>query len=616
VKLRVLPLTEQNVQRFLLIATFTCVVCGRSSAQQTPFDGSPWNISTGNLSVTYIQHSPIGAYPQADYHEPPPSVESLKKFKDLGLTWDEDYIAWGAVEREPNKWDWSQHDAMEKALHAAGLKYTIYNWAHFPPVWLRERPADRTLMRCLEHGQECHYLSIFDPRTLEWYDHFNKANHDHYGDHVDEIYACILGPYGEGNYPLMVPDWVNMGHCHEGYWCGDEFAIKAFRRAMQTKYRDIGKLNAAWHTALKSFDEVAPPRELSAPNFKPSPDAFPAAGDKRRWLDFITWYHQAIIDFTEKSIRTVLKCYPLEKIRTKPGGNAGSVNPIAWGTYCPGYAKMAAKFSRPDGRGIVLQPADCQGAIFGDKWMATAYHYYGVRYCSEPASGLGEKAFAQRLFSDASCGAAEHFTYEFQQHAAALQKYVHLYTGLPGETEVAVYCPTTLYRLGVNLYPTIVSSIQLRDLADFDVLDELLIADGALTTDRYKSIVIFQSDIIDQPILNKLAAFAAAGGKIYKVGERPIKNVEGEVWTKNSLVLLSGEGLGTGGDVPKTFPKWLTELAPHLASVKGAGNQLDHLWTTRRGNQFIAFNPSDNAVKATVTDQPIEVAPHSLWVAP
>ena len=149
---------------------------------------------------------------------------------------NEDYIAWGAVEREPGKWEWRQHDAMEQALHKAGLKYVVYNWVHFPPVWLREQPAKRTLMKCLEHGEETNYLSIFDPRTIEWYDHFYKNVHEHFGDRVDDIYACILGPYGEGNYPLAVPDWINMGHCHEGYWCGDEYAIEAFQTAMERKY--------------------------------------------------------------------------------------------------------------------------------------------------------------------------------------------------------------------------------------------------------------------------------------------------------------------------------------------------------------------------------------------
>ena len=91
---------------------------------------------------------------------------------------------------------------------------------------------DGTVVLMLEHGEEANYLSIFDPRTIEHYDHFYKALAEHFGDKIDAVYACILGPYGEGNYPLYVPDWVNMGHCHEGYWCGDAHALKAHRSAM------------------------------------------------------------------------------------------------------------------------------------------------------------------------------------------------------------------------------------------------------------------------------------------------------------------------------------------------------------------------------------------------
>ena len=114
-------------------------------------------------------------------------------------------------------------------------------------------------MRCLEHGQETYYLSIFDPRTIEWYDHFYKNLHDHFGRRIDDVYACILGPYGEGNYPLRVPDWVNMGHCHEGYWCGDRFATRAFQAAMKRRYSAVRRLNAAWSSHFRSFDDIRPP---------------------------------------------------------------------------------------------------------------------------------------------------------------------------------------------------------------------------------------------------------------------------------------------------------------------------------------------------------------------
>src|SRR5262245_52613059 len=99
-----------------------------ATARAEDFDGSRWNVSTGNLSTYFIQASPIGAHPRPDVLEPPPSIEHLKSLKAEGLVAYEDYIAWGAVEREPGKFDWRQHDAIEKAVHAAGLKYVAYCW--------------------------------------------------------------------------------------------------------------------------------------------------------------------------------------------------------------------------------------------------------------------------------------------------------------------------------------------------------------------------------------------------------------------------------------------------------------------------------------------------------
>ncbi len=584
---------------FLTLLLFFSASVTSLAETNRPFDGRPWNISSGNFSVSFIQRSPIGAFPETNYLEAPPSVESQVHLKNLGLVANEDYIAWGAIEREPGKWNWQQHDAMEQTLHQAGLKYVVYNWTHFPPVWLREKPEQRTLMRCLEHGHETFYLSIFDPRTIEAYDHFYKNLHHHFGKRIDGVYACVLGPYGEGNYPINVPAYINMGHCHEGYWCGDAYAIKAFQTAMQKKYRKVSKLNEAWAANFKSFEEVRPPQELSDEKFRPSLSAFSTASARRRWLDFITWYHQAIIDFAGQSLKTVLKYFPSDQVRMKPGGNYGSVNPLAWGTYCPGYAKMAKN------SGAVLQPADAQGAIFADKWIGTAYQFYGVKEATEQAGDLIERAFMQRMFSDAACGVSQLFTYDYPRYATNVQKYIHLYTGKPGETQIAVYCPTTLYRLGVNLHPTIVASYPLRDLCDYDVLDELLIADGALTPKRYKALVLFQSEIIDQPILDKINAFRRAGGKVITTGNAVIKNVEGEPWANaTKLIRIS----------PLTKPEaWPKEMAALLAGYQGFEGQLDGLWTSRRGKEIFIFNSTDKSVKTQINHQSVSVSPYSIW---
>ena len=586
----------------VLILSLGTVNFHATAQTNTTFDGRPWHISTGNLSVMYIQASPIGAYPRTNFIEAPPPADALKRWHDLGLVADEDYVAWGAVERAPGVWDWQQHDAMEKALHAAGLRYVVYDWVHFPPVWLRDQEKDkRTLMKCLEHGEEANYLSIFDPRTIQWYDHFYKNLHDHFGDRIDDVYACILGPYGEGNYPLREDSWVKMGHCHEGYWCGDEYGIKAFQTAMRKEYGSVRKFNRAWGSDYKSFDDVRPPKELNDEKFVPAPAAFPTPQDKRRWLDFITWYHQAIIDFAGESLKAVLKYFPANKVRTKPGGSAGGVNPLFFGTYCPGYAKMAAPYK------VVLQPADCQGAVFADKWMGTAYQFYGVKECTEPAGGLDAKTFVRRMFSDASCGAAQHFTYEFETHAPDIQKYVNLYTGKSGDTEIALYCPTTLYRLGENLKPTLGAAALLRDICEFDVLDELLITDGALTPKRYKTLIIFQGDMIDEPILKKMDAFLHRGGRIIKTGDTPITNVEGKVWSGNPRLTH----IAALGEKDRS---WRKELTPLIAGGKGVDGVVDGIWTCRRGAQVFLFNFNPKEAETMVDGQSVKLAPYTIWV--
>lgn len=588
----------QIARALLTLLIFFSATAFTVAQTNQPFDGRPWNISSGNFSVSFIQRSPIGAFPETNFLEAPPSVESQVRLKNLGLVAQEDYVAWGAVERKPGEWNWQQHDAMEKTLHQAGLKYVVYNWTHFPPVWLREQPAQRTLMRCLEHDEETYYLSIFDPRTIQAFDHFYKNLHKQFGERIDGVYACILGPYGEGNYPIKVPDYINMGHCHEGYWCGDNFAIKAFQTAMQQKYRKVKKLNEAWDADFKSFTEVRPPKELSDEKFKPSLTAFPTPQAKRRWLDFITWYHQAIIDFAGQSLKTVLKYFPAEKVRMKPGGNYGSVNPLPWGTYCPGYAKMAK------GSGVVLQPADAQGAIFADKWVGTAYQFYGVKESTEQAGDLIERAFMQRMFSDAACGVSQLFTYDYARYASNVQKYIHLYTGKPSETEIALYCPTTLYRLGVNLHPTIVASYPLRDICDYDVLDELLITDGALTRKRCKVLVLFQAEIIDQPILEKIEKFRRHGGKVIVAGKTVIQNVEGKTWADASKIIRVA---------PLKKEDWPKEMALHLAGYKGFEGQLDGLWTSRRGQEIFVFNSNDKPMETQINRQPVNLPPYSIW---
>lgn len=491
--------------------------------------GNPPIIS-GNFSTFHIQHSPIGAWPDPNWNgEPVPPPDNWAAHKQAGLTAYEDYVAWGAVEIEPGKWDWSRQLEVADNQRAGGLQYDAYLWLMNPPAWMREgklptddpdAPDHYTLMKCLEHGEETYTLSIWDPATAKWFGRYYKHMAQALGDRLGRTYVALPGPYGEGNYPLPIPDWVNIGHSHEGYWCGDPYARKAFIVSFRKQYETLPALNDAWGTGFAEWDDVDFPPEIRAGKLlKAQERTDPKA--RRRWIDFAKWYHQSIIDFSVEVTNEARKYISIEKLKMKPGGSAGGVNPIAWGTYCPGYAKAVAKWK------MRLQPADCHGRPFGDRWYGTAYRFYGIPFTTEPAGGLDQRTFLRRVFMDASNGTSEMFSYEWDKHKADGLKWIHLYRGVPSITDVAVYCPTTWYRMNGDVWPVIRTADGLRDITDFEVADELLIEDDYLTRSQTRVLIWLGCPVTERVVLDKILKWVEKGGiLVWGSGERPT-DVEG-----------------------------------------------------------------------------------------
>ena len=398
----------------------------------------------------------------------------------------------------------------------------------------------------------------------------------------------------------MVPDWVKMGHCHEGYWCGDAFALKAFQAAMKHRYAKVARLNRAWGSDYRSFDEIRPPKEIADEKFKPSPAAFPTPQDKRRWLDFITWYHQAIIDFAEQSIRTVLKYFPAEKVRLKPGGNATGVNPIAWGTYCPGLCEDGAALPhraparRLPGRRFRRQVGGHRLPVLWRQRM----HRTGRRSgCAKPLpAGCSRMLRAARPSS-------------LRMSSRATRRISRsMSTSSPGSRarrKSPSIAPPPSIGSAETCKPPSTPAIRSRDLCEFDVLDEMLIADGALTTKRYRAFILFQAGIVEQPILDKIDAFRRAGGKVIAVGNAPIKNVDGQSWAGASrLARVAPVG---------NEREWLKELAIQLAGYRGVDGQLDGIWTCRRHDQVFVFNSTAKPAETRIDGQVVKLAPYAIW---
>ncbi len=582
----------------------------------------PLPIITGNQSVFYIQHSPIGAYP-SDAGEPIPPESSFHGEHLQGIKADEDYQAWGAIEKEPGKWDWHHYDLMAHTQRAAGLEYDTYLWLQCPPVWLREgkfnisgAPNRCTLFRCVEHNLPTNTLSIFDPATVQWFERYYRHQAAHFGERLGRTYIALVGPYGEGNYPLpFAEDWLNEGHCHQGWWCNDRYARQQFQSVMQQKYASLSALNRTWNTRFSSWEDIAYPDELKLgpADMKPA-ESRTDIPKRRHWLDFMAWYLQAIPHFSEKVYLAARKYWPADQLKMKPGGSAGGVNPLYFGTYCPAYAKVAGKYR------LRLQPADLAGHIFGDNWISSAYRFYGVPLSSEPPGALSRADFLRRMFSDGCSGASELFTYEWEQHARDARRWIHLYRGVPSRKDAAVFAPTTWYMMNGSLQPSIDATTALRDLVDVDVLDELPISDGALH--QHRVLIAFQMPVVERPILEKMLDWVRDGGILAARAPSLPTDVEGRTDLGrllfphplrsglNTSIAHIGKGLtirfALGGREQEADFLRLAERAVYNPSHWIPGRKgpqrvdagLDGVWTAVFPDRLVFYNSNQRPVEA------------------
>ena len=95
---------------------------------------------TGNLSVIRFMMywgTSKGPVPPSDWASP----EHIVLLKRISCFADCDYQSWALAEQEKGKWDFAVYAKNADALRAAGLKYVVFCWVHFPPKWFASSPG-------------------------------------------------------------------------------------------------------------------------------------------------------------------------------------------------------------------------------------------------------------------------------------------------------------------------------------------------------------------------------------------------------------------------------------------------------------------------------------------
>src|SRR5207253_8691547 len=122
------------------------------------------------------------------------------------------------------------------------------------------------------------------------------------------------------------------------------------------------------------------------------------------------------------------------------------------------------------------------------------------------------------------------------------------------------------------------------------------------------AMVIFQAEVVGDPVLEKFDAFQRAGGRVMVVGTTPIKNIAGKTWSGAA----KAERVGQTADPHK----WRQELADKLQNLQGVDGKLDGVWTTRRGRRVFAFNSTAKPVTVEIDRKLVRIAPKSIYEKP
>jgi hypothetical protein len=495
----------------------------------------PIPVKTGNLSVDLIMAAARGQ-PRP---EPHPSPE-FDRYRDLaGISSVEDYLCWLPLEPERDRFHWEYYERNAAELEARGMGYAVYPWLHFVPEWLLRSEFWEPL-RCLDHGETTFAPSIWSPATLTLFDRFYGALRGRLGDRVKAIYVSTACDYGEIGYPIGMADWVvPAAHKHPGFWCGDARARQDFAEKALTRYGGLAAVNAAWGTDFAETADIAyPPWTVTeGPAFGELQALAPTARAqaRRRWLDFVEWYLQAMVDFAGKAVAISRRHYPEIPHEIKIGFGSERV------MYGGDYTAFVAR-SRADGYTVRSTHGKLPPYFY--RRFSSAARHYGVPLVTEPPSGVSRDEEVERIFKEAVSGTTEYFDYP-QNLLDATDLFARFGQYLEGRhslTDVAFFFPTTDHRLrpGQQIPPRLWAACEAAtDRFDYSILDERLIRDGALNRERV--LIIVEGSVIEADVLARIEAWIEQGGLLLVAGFGSLETVEGDTaWEDRCLMPLAG----------------------------------------------------------------------------
>ena len=441
-------------------------------------------------------------------------------YKSLGITSVETYVTWETVERAAEgAWDWSQWDKQVKILKDNDLKWVpfiILGPAYSVPDWFRNGP-EHVSCYCLDHDEDGLIESLWNPNLRPRVERFLKAFAEHYRDDMDVIESLLFGiegNFGEAIYPVLGNSYTTRvsgeHHTHPGFWCGDKYAEADFAKFLRGKYGNIRTLNKVWRTNYGAFEDIKLPRgEKEINRFRYN------GSTMRPWLDFSDWYIGSMTELADYWMSTARKIFPETKMYLCTGGH----EPVEQGSDFGAQCKVAAKYG--GGVRITNEASDYATNFFLTRHVAGAGKFYGAYFGFEPAGEENNIGIPARIYNAAASGANQLHDYNYNLRAegqvSVQRKYIEYLRKSNPVVNVAVWYPAANLRVmgdkSMGVFQK--GTMTLRDYADFDMVDDNMIADGAL--DKYKMLVAVEGSVMEDATAGKIAKWLRRGGTLIAI---------------------------------------------------------------------------------------------------
>ncbi|MCC7492202.1 MAG: beta-galactosidase [Fimbriimonadaceae bacterium] len=375
-------------------------------------------------------------------------------------------------------------------------------------------------------ADEGYRMATFDPRVIDRYATLLREALRERANQPWVAAISVPSPisrYGEAHYAVS-----DQG----GYLTASRPARQSFRRWLQQQYGDLQRLSAAWGRVVPAWDAIEPPRGP-----QPGPDGL----DRRTvWSDYQHWYHGWLLQVTDRTFAAVREVTDRPLVMTLGGMKAGYAQGVFSGNVGPTVRGLAAH------RPVILDDTDAQ-TLFSQRYTGAACAQYGVTPMCEPVGPphLSEYAQLNALINALSVGSSS----VILPHLGELCQPDHWFTRIWSQLGPAFAARETAYRpTAVAVFHSYVSSwyradrqnmdaVRLYDatntnwspdpsqpswgraLGNPDVLDDQMIADGALAGRRLLVIPNSGQAVTTRAAVEAIRQWVLAGGTLVAFGE-------------------------------------------------------------------------------------------------